>query len=140
MPENFDISSFFNAVIKQDAEKLRKFFKPDAVICWANTNEQFTVDEYIRANCEYPGDWNGRIEEFEIIKNTIHDKKMVVVAKVWDSKGFAARTVSFIDFDGYSEDELIDGLTEYWSDIGEPPEWRQNMSIGKRYKDEDMKH
>ena len=61
MPDSIDIYAFFDAVVKQDAVRLRSFFEPDATIVWVNTNEVFTVDEYIRANCEYPGDWRGGI-------------------------------------------------------------------------------
>jgi len=64
MAYNFDIHDFFKAVIRQDGDKLRTFFEPDALIFWANTNEQLTVDEYVRANCEYPGEWTGLIEDF----------------------------------------------------------------------------
>ena len=65
MPDSIDIYDFFNAIVKQDADRLRTFFEPDAIVIWANTNEQFTVDEYIRANCEYPGAWEGGIEDIQ---------------------------------------------------------------------------
>lgn len=29
------------------------------------TNEHFTVEEYIRANCEYPREWDGEIQRIE---------------------------------------------------------------------------
>lgn len=32
---------------------------------WHGTNERFTVEEYIRANCEYPGTWDGEIESID---------------------------------------------------------------------------
>ena len=41
------------------------FFKEDACIRWHNTREQFTVNEFIRANCEYPGEWTGEVERLE---------------------------------------------------------------------------
>jgi hypothetical protein len=134
MPDDFNVHEFFKAVIQQNRDKLRVFFEPDAMIFWANTNECFTVDEYVRANCEYPSEWDGGIEDFDVIKS--FDSKMVFVAKVRNAAGYAARVVSFITF-GDTEDGLIQYLTEYWSDIGEPPEWRQKMNIGARYKDED---
>ena len=31
------------------------------------TNEHFTIDEYIIANCEYPGEWDGIVERIEMI-------------------------------------------------------------------------
>jgi len=50
------IKGFWNAAVKQDAEKLITFFKDTAYVNSHCTNEHFTVDEYIRANGEYPGD------------------------------------------------------------------------------------
>ena len=133
MPHDFNIQDFLNAIVTQDAEKLRTFFEPDADIVWSNTNEQFTVDEYIRANCEYPGTWQGEIESIDIIKNDgWGDQRVVFVARVWDDNGFVARTTSFIDF-GDTEHELIQDLVEYWSVPSKPPQWRKDMKIGKRW-------
>ena len=53
------------AVLAQDAEKIRNYFSKDAYVNWHCTNEHFTVDEFIIANCEYPGDWDGTIERVE---------------------------------------------------------------------------
>ena len=127
MPDNFDMQGFLNAIVKQDAEKLRGFFAPGALIIWANTNEQFTVDEYIRANCEYPGEWSGSIEDWHIIAD--NNKRMVFIAKVWNAGGVSCRTVSFIEFSN-TDDKLIQRLVEYWGDIEAPPQWRQKMNIG----------
>jgi len=136
MSAEFNIHDFFDAVVTKNAHKLRSYFEPDAEIFWSNTNERFTVDEYIRAICEYPGEWNGRVERFDVIDGgPWKDKKMVFAARVWNAEGAAARTVSFIDF-GDTEFELIQMLDEYWSDICEPPAWRKDMGIGKRYKNE----
>jgi hypothetical protein len=135
VPYDFDVYRFFDAVIKQDAEMLRSFFEPDAIVIWSNTNEQFTVDEYIRANCEYPGKWTGRLENIDEIDDS--NKKMVFVAKVWNTEGIASRVVSFVTF-GDTENELIQYLDEYWCDISEPPEWRKIMNIGSIYDDGKM--
>ena len=53
-----DIDRFFKTVLSQNAEELRKYFQKNAVIKWHCTNEFFTLEEYIKANCEYPGNWN----------------------------------------------------------------------------------
>ena len=138
MPDNFDIHKFFDAVIKKDAEKLRTFFEPHASIFFGNTNEHFTVDEYIRVTCESPGELHGRIDDFFVNKGHKHDLKMVFEALVRNADNITMSLVIFIAFDTYSEDERIEYLTEYWCDIGEPPEWRKKMNIGKRYSDEDL--
>ena len=135
IPDSIDVFSFFEAVVRQDAEKLRSFFEPDATIVWANTNEQFTVGEYIRANCDYPGEWKGRVEDVQCCSQFHGHNRITVVAKVWDGEGNASRTVSFIEL-GDTGDERIQSMVEYWGDVGKPPKWRQDLGIGKRYHDE----
>ena len=58
-----DVKAFWNAVLQQDADAIREYFHSDAWVNWHNTNEHFTVEEFIRANCEYPGEWDGEIEQ-----------------------------------------------------------------------------
>ena len=137
MPDGIDIHAFFNAVVEQDADKLRSFFEADASVIWANTNEEFTLDEYIRANCEYPGEWQGRIEDIQCYSRFDDKKRISLVAKVWDINGNASRSVSFIELgDSKNGNGLIQSMVEYWGDLGEPPKWRQRLGIGKRYRDE----
>ena len=115
------VESFVQAVVKQDADTLRGFFTTDAVICWHDSNEQLTVDEYIRANCEYPGDWNGKIQRIEKM-----DGGIVLVTKIFSEEsshhvtGFAKISAG-----------KISRLDEYYSDCNEIPEWRKEMNIGK---------
>ncbi len=47
-----NIHKFWAAVLKQDADAIRSYFAPTAFVNWHNTNEHFSVDEFIRANCE----------------------------------------------------------------------------------------
>ena len=49
-----DIKKFWKAIAEQDAEKICSYFNKTATIRWHNTNEQFTLEEFIKANCEYP--------------------------------------------------------------------------------------
>ena len=62
-----DVCSFIKAVLAQDENTIRDFFHKDAYVNWHCSNEHFTVDEFIIANCEYPGDWDGTIERVEVI-------------------------------------------------------------------------
>ena len=121
-----DIDRFFKTVLSQKAEELRKFFQKNAAIKWHCTNELFTLDEYIKANCEYPGNWNGEIERIEENANTI-----ILACRVFprdNSESF--HVVSFI----HLKDDLIIEMDEYWSDDGIAPEWRKKMKIGKRIR------
>jgi hypothetical protein len=117
----FDAKEFLHAVTNQDATELREYFAPHAVICWHNSNELFTVEEYLCANCEYPGSWNGEVERVEVA-----DLVMIIVAKIWSTE-FACRVASFLEFAG----DKISRLDEYWGDIGDAPQWRKDMRIGK---------
>ena len=60
-----NIQDFWNAVLKQDAERLRTYFSDSAYIDRHCTDEHFTVEEYIQANYEYPGTWDETIERIE---------------------------------------------------------------------------
>lgn len=117
-----DMQAFFLAVLTQEPEALRACFHPDAVIDWPCTNERFTVAEYVRANCEYPGDWTGEIE-----RAVSAGEQIILAAKVWPKTGGPSfHCVSFLQM----ENGRIVHLTEYWSDDGPAPEWRRAMEIG----------
>ena len=62
------LTALWAAIARQDADAMRAYFTPQAVICWHNTDEQFTLEEYLRANCEYPGSWRGRLERAELLE------------------------------------------------------------------------
>ena len=119
----FDADAFFRAVIEQNAEALRAFFHQDAWVDWLCTSERFTVDEYIRANCEYPGDWRGAIE-----KCIWTQAGYVLAAKVWPKDESASfHVVSFVQI----AQGKITSMEEYWADDGPAPEWRRKMNIGR---------
>ena len=117
-----DIHAFWDAVIRQDAQAIRPFFAPDAVIRWHCSNERFTVEEVIRANCEYPGRWAA---EMERLSETVGG--LVTAMRVWPEDGDAFFHVAsfFVRKDG-----LISSLDEYWGDDAPAPQWRREMHIG----------
>jgi ketosteroid isomerase-like protein len=117
-----DINAFWNAVLQQDAKTMRTFFKDTAYINWHCTNEHFTVEEYIRANCEYPGEWDGIVERTEHIGNLI----ITVVNVFTVSRDLSFHVVSFMNI----EDDKIISLDEYWGDDGLAPQWRLDKKIG----------
>ena len=120
-----NINEFWQAVLTQDREALTAYSKDGAIIRWPCSNEQFTVSEYVRANCEYPGKWNGEIERVESIESGI-----VLVGRVFPSdRSCSFHVVSFIRM----KDDKISEMDEYWSDDGDAPHWRKEMKIGKRF-------
>lgn len=119
-----DIQAFWSAVLRQDPDEIRRCFHPDGWVNWHNTNEHFTVEEFIRANCDYLGQWDGEIERTftcggHIITAThVHTK----------DRKLSFHAVSFIRV----EDGKILSIDEYWGDDGDAPQWRQEMGIGSK--------
>ena len=119
-----DLERYWHAVLRQDAAALREFFCEDAVIRWHNTNEQFTREEFIRANCEYPGEWAGSLERAEPLPGG----GLVTAAHVYaPQSGLSFHVVSFLRLAG----DQIAQLDEYWGDDGPPPQWRQAKGLGR---------
>ena len=117
-----DIRKFWSAVLAQDRETLKNFFWENAQVRWHNTNERFTVPEFIQANCDYPGQWDGKVEHIVDLGDQI-----ITVTHVYDQKKtMSCHAVSFI----HIEDGKIQSIDEYWGDDGQSPQWRQEMGIG----------
>lgn len=113
------IRALWNAVAEQDGEAMARFFTKDALVLWPNTDERFTLGEYMQANCTYPGQWSGQVEQ-------IAPDGSASVARVWDGEGAAFRAVSFYRWRG----ERICRLEEYWGDVAPAPAWRQKLRLG----------
>lgn len=121
MKASFSFETYFAAVVSKDAAALQAFFREDAEVYWHNTRERFDLRGFIRANCDYPGDWRGEIEREYRIGDTV-----IAAARVWstDDPSLSFHCCSFIQL----ENELISRLDEYWGDDGEPPEWRKDIA------------
>ena len=118
-----DVKKFWAAVLGQDAGAMRPYFHEDARVNWHNTNEQFTVEEFIRANCEYPGQWDGEVER------GVEQGGLVITATGVLAAGGGASfdVVYFIQL----REERIISVDEYWGDDGARPEWRVEKQIGR---------
>ena len=122
----FNIYEFYDAILNQNASEIKKFFNEDAYIDWHNTNERFTVDEFIEDNCTYPDKWGGEVERVEQIGNLI-----IAVAKVinvFDKSSFYVNSFILL------ENGKISKLDEYWGDNGKIPQWRIIKNIGVKIK------
>ena len=117
-----NIEAFWEAVIEQKADVLRTFFHKDAYINWHCSNEHFSVEEYIQANCEYPGEWYGMIERTE----SVGDLTILVGNILSKDKSLSLHVVSFIR----TRDNKIISMDEYYGDDGLPPQWRIEKIIG----------
>lgn len=118
-----NIYDFWRAVLAQDAEAIRPYFHTGAYVNWHCTNEHFTVEEFIRANCEYPGEWDGEVERVEDLGSLI-----VTVVRVYPADRSASfHVTSFFKV----EDGKIAAADEYWADDGPAPAWRRELRIGR---------
>ena len=117
-----NINNFWRDVLSQNEKTLPSYFCEDAVIRWHCSNEWFTVTEYVRANCEYPGDWDGEIERAETLGDGV-----VTALRVFPTDcGASFHVVSFLRLKG----NKIREMDEYWTDDGDAPKWRRDMRIG----------
>lgn len=118
-----DVYSFWQAVLAQDEGAMRGYFHPDAQVDWPCTNERFTLEEYLRANCRYPGDWDGEVER--VVER---GELVITVTRVWPRDRSASfHVTSFLRLRG----DRIAQMEEYWADDGPPPRWRREMGIGR---------
>ena len=121
-----NIYNFWKSVLDQDEQEIRKYFHESAHVNWHCTNENFTLDEFIRANCEYPGDWDGEIQRIEKT-----DDLLITVTHVYPKdKSASFHVTSFIKV---ADDKII-SVDEYWADDGYAPQWRLDKHIGRAIK------
>lgn len=119
-----NVQQFWSDILAQKADEIRKYFHPDAYVNWHCSNEHFTVEEFIKANCEYPGNWDGEIEKIVMTGDTV-----ITATHVYPKDRSASfHVTSFIEFKG----NKIAAMDEYWADDGDAPKWRQDMNIGRK--------
>lgn len=121
-----DIHAYWEAVARQDAAAMRACLSADALIRWHNTNELFTAEEFIRANCEYPGRWAGRVERAEE-----HGGQVITAVHVWAEGG--APSFHVTSFFRIKEEKICE-IDEYWGEDGPVPPWRRALCIGRSIK------
>ena len=121
-----DIYGFWRDVLAQKADAIRAYFDQNACINWHCTNEHFTVEEFVLANCEYPGDWDGEVERLE----RANDLFITVTHVYSQDRTLSFHVTSFIKV----LNGKIAALDEYWADDGAAPEWRLDKHIGTAIK------
>ena len=114
-----DFERYWQDCIGQDRDALRTWFWPDARIIWPCTDEVFTVEEFLTANCDYPGNWKGQL--INAIPTPMGAVTEVRIVSVDSSYSCHAASI----FTLY-EDKIL-SLTEYFADDGPPPAWRTKL-------------
>lgn len=117
-----NVHNFWKAVLIQDEQEIRKYFHEDAYVNWHCTNEHFNVDEFICANCEYPGDWDGEVERIE----QTEDLTITVTHVYPTDQSLSFHVTSFIRI----KEDKICSVDEYWAEDGSAPQWRLDKQIG----------
>ncbi|MDB1144729.1 MAG: hypothetical protein KGV48_000120 [Alcaligenaceae bacterium] len=118
-----DIKAYWDAIVKQDDSQIRPFFSQEASIHWHNTDEHFSVDEFIKVNCTYPGQW-----DYEIKHSKQLDHLLITAVRVFDNtQHHSFHVVSFIQ----TQNDKITLMDEYWGEDGEIPQWRQALNVSK---------
>ena len=121
-----NVYDFWQDVLEQNRQALKKYFHEEAYVNWHCTNEHFTVDEFICANCEYPGSWTGEVERVENIGDLI-----ITVTHVYTKDNSSSfHVTSFIKV----VDDKIISIDEYWGDDGDAQQWRLDKHIGSAIK------
>lgn len=121
-----NVKDYWTAVLTQNADAMFSFFSSNAWINWHNTNEHFSVKEFIFANCKYPGKWEGEIERI-----LFWDELVITVVRVYAlEQDLSFHVTSFMEV----KDGKITAIDEYWGDDGEAPQWRRELNIGSKIK------
>ena len=98
-------------------DDVRALFSETAVITWPNTEEVFTLDEFIAVNEAYPGEWDEEVLQCYKAEDRIISETMV--------KG---KEVSFLAIGFFTIQEgKITALREYWTAVEAAPEWRKEL-------------
>ena len=122
------IENYWKDALAQDADSMKLYFEDDAFVNWHNSNEHFTLEEYICANCEYPNKWDGKIERMQCFPQQV----ISVVHVYAKDKSVSFHATSFFTM---SHNGRIQSIDEYWGEDGEPPKWRIEKQIGTKIKD-----
>lgn len=114
------VSQFWNEMKKANYDSIRQYFQEEATISWPNTKEYFTVEEFIRVNKMYPGEWEIEVcvieETLDSVFSTVHIKSKSGQTNVYANSQFRFHK------------GLISLLTEYFSDSADIPSWRRSIN------------
>lgn len=125
MDKNNFIADFFKDLMqltKENKENLRKYFNENATILWYETNEKFSIDEYLQVNLEYPNEWIGEIKRIEN-KNDL----IIFIGEVKSKdESLCYYCTSFVKM----KNNKILLLEEFWTKVASPPNWRKKLNLG----------
>ena len=110
-----DFERYWQACVHQERDALEAWFWPDARVIWPCTEEVFTVEEFLLANCAYPGAWTGKL--LNVIPTPMGAVTECRITSL--DQRYSCHVASiFTLYKG-----RIASLTEYYADDGPPPSW-----------------
>jgi hypothetical protein len=120
------IKAFWECINNADFDGLSKQMSDNAHIWLPNTKEVFKgKNKYIEFNKRYPGRWYVDLEKIYECGETI-----ISVARIYtDENTLGLYVTSFFKL----KDNLIEEITEYYSENDEPPKWRVEEGLAERY-------
>ncbi|WP_425448316.1 nuclear transport factor 2 family protein [Dethiothermospora halolimnae] len=121
------VKLFWQYINNADFDGLDNVMTNDAMVWLPNTKEVFKgKSKYIEFNKRYPDRWYVDLEKLYSSGETI-----ISVAKIFNKE----RSMSFYVTSFFKlKDDLIEEITEYWGENGEPPKWRIDEKLSERYK------
>ncbi|WBW96930.1 nuclear transport factor 2 family protein [Oceanirhabdus sp. W0125-5] len=120
------VKLFWKHIHNADFDNLSEVMTDNACVRLANTKEVFRgKNKYIDFNKRYPDRWYVDLEKLYVCGETV-----ISVARIFnDKKTVSSYVTSFFKL----KDNLIEEITEYWGDNGEPPKWRLDEKLSERY-------
>ena len=111
------VHAYWNAIHELRFQDVRELFCDTAEITWSNTEEVFTLDEFIAVNEAYPGEW-----EEEVLK-CYETGDMIISETMVKGQEVSFLAIGFFTIQGGK----ITALREYWTAVEAVPEWRKEL-------------
>jgi predicted SnoaL-like aldol condensation-catalyzing enzyme len=120
------VKMYWNYMSNAEFDMAGTLMNENAVVWMPNTREVFKGrDFYVEFNKKYPGHWIISIEKILSIDNDV-----ITAVKVSSKNGKESfYATSFFRINN----NLIEEITEYWGENGEPPEWRLKEKLSEKY-------
>jgi len=121
------VSGLWRDMHDQAWDKIAGYYSETAVIRVHDTNEQFTLEEFVSMNRSIPGGgWSVDVERLERAGDIV-----VSVARLTPKDDLDTNfVVSFFEV----QDGKIVKQDDYWGVYGSPEEWRAGTPIGKPFR------
>ncbi|HPE70266.1 MAG TPA: nuclear transport factor 2 family protein [Thermotogota bacterium] len=114
------VEAFWKAFDSQDWEGAKTLLSEDFRAVWPCSSETFDREGFIRVNETYPGNWRTLLQRYED-----STEGGVSVVHIFQQGEPGLYATSFYRFSGGK----ITRIEEYFSEEGEPPEWRKELRV-----------